>query len=119
MRYTKHIILITLIALLVILAGCKQNTAEKTAFAKCLTENGAKMYGASWCPHCKEQKKEFGDAWRSVNYIECALPGGGQTEICDQAGVEKYPTWEFADGERVTGKLTFEELEERTGCQLA
>jgi thiol-disulfide isomerase/thioredoxin len=26
-------------------------------FAKCLTDNGAKFYGAFWCPHCQAQKK--------------------------------------------------------------
>jgi len=30
-------------------------------FAKCLTENGAKMYGAYWCTHCENQKKHV---WR-------------------------------------------------------
>ena len=28
-------------------------------FAKCLNEKGLKLYGASWCPHCQEQKQMF------------------------------------------------------------
>ena len=27
------------------------------AFARCLSDRGVKMYGAWWCPHCKEQKE--------------------------------------------------------------
>ena len=28
--------------------------------AQCLTDKGAKFYGAFWCSHCQEQKAEFG-----------------------------------------------------------
>ena len=85
--------------------------------AKCLTEKDAKMYGASWCSHCQDQKKSFGESWQHVNYIECSLPGGnGQTEVCSQAGIQGYPTWEFADGTRKSGKLSLESLSELSGC---
>jgi len=30
---------------------------EHDAFARCLTARGAKMYGAWWCPHCVEERK--------------------------------------------------------------
>src|SRR3989344_3569664 len=33
-------------------------------FAQCLTDNGAKMFGAYWCPHCSDQKKMFGSSWK-------------------------------------------------------
>ena len=29
------------------------------SFAQCLTDDGVKMYGAWWCPHCQSQKKLF------------------------------------------------------------
>ncbi|MGV8084852.1 MAG: protein disulfide isomerase family protein [Candidatus Bilamarchaeum sp.] len=89
------------------------------AFAKCLTEKGAKFYGASWCPHCKEQKEMFGNSMKYVNYIECATPdGSGQTRICSDANIKGYPTWEFVDGSKQSGKLTFEELSAKTNCKL-
>ena len=31
-------------------------TADKDAFAKCLTAKGLTMYGAEWCPHVKTRK---------------------------------------------------------------
>ncbi len=77
------------------------------------------MYGAYWCPHCINQKEQFGPSWQYINYIECSLPGGrGQTTQCEQAGIEGYPTWEFGDGERASGELTFEMLSEKSGCVL-
>src|SRR2546430_1164979 len=40
------------------------------SFAQCLTSKGTKMYGAWWCPHCKDQKESFGFALQYVNYVE-------------------------------------------------
>ena len=88
-------------------------------FAKCLTEKNTKMWGAYWCPHCTNQKKEFGDSWEFVTYTECSLPGGsGQTEECNEAGIDGYPIWEFEDGERMSGEVPFETLAEKSGCEL-
>ena len=86
-------------------------------FAKCLTSQGATMYGASWCGHCQNQKKLFGDSFRHVNYIECAAENGGQTDACKFAGITGYPTWDV-NGERTPGELALEMLSEKTGCEL-
>ena len=86
-------------------------------FAECLTEAGAKMYGAYWCSHCNTQKEMFGKSWKFVNYIECA-EGNGQTQECKDAGITGYPTWEFGDESRQSGKLPLDILSERTGCSL-
>lgn len=87
-------------------------------FAKCLTTNGVKMYGAFWCSHCQAQKKMFGNSWQYVNYIECSNPDGTQTQECKLAGITAYPTWELGDGTRVSGELTFAELSAKSGCSL-
>lgn len=93
--------------------------APYDAFAQCLTENGAKMYGAYWCPHCQNQKEAFGSSWKYVEYVECSLPNqAGQTLECKDAGIDGYPTWEFADGSRIGGEASFEELSLKTECQL-
>ena len=99
--------------------GQEKTLSPHTAFAQCLTEKGVKMYGASWCSHCQNQKALFGEAWRDVTYIECALPTGrGQTAACQAAGIQAYPTWEFPDGSRQTGELTFKQLGEKSGCPV-
>lgn len=88
-------------------------------FAQCLTEAGATMYGAFWCPHCQTQKDAFGKSFEYVDYVECSLPDrSGQTQECIDAGIESYPTWEFADGSRELGEVPLEVLGEITGCEL-
>ena len=64
-------------------------TSDKDAFAKCLTTKGLTMYGAEWCPHCKEEKALFGDSFKYVNYVECPQ----NTDLCLAKGIQGYPTW--------------------------
>lgn len=88
-------------------------------FAQCLAEEDATFYGAFWCPHCQDQKDMFGNSEKLLPYVECSLPSGqGRTQVCIEENIESYPTWEFADGERMTGVLSFRELSEQTGCVL-
>ncbi len=111
----KTLAVLLLIAPLLLAACSSKTNPQAASLAKCLAEKGVTMYGAYWCPHCSEQKKLFGNSWKEVPYVECAVPGGGQTEECKQAGVTAYPTW-FINGEKVEGKLSLEELAKRAGC---
>lgn len=88
-------------------------------FAKCVSSKGARMYGAWWCPHCAEQKEEFGYAFQYVNYTECS-PEGQRTmnDTCKQAGIQHFPTWKFADGTSQEGALPLSTLSDKTGCKL-
>jgi hypothetical protein len=88
-------------------------------FAKCLSSKQAKMYGAYWCPHCAEQKEEFGKSFQYVNYVECAIKGSREmTAACKAAKVEHFPTWQFGAGPLVEGKFPLQELSDKTGCSL-
>ncbi len=88
------------------------------AFAQCLTDAGAKFYGAFWCPHCAEQKKMF-EGSTKLPYIECSTPDGkGQVSQCTDLGIEGYPTWIFADGEKVGRTMQLNELSDKTSCSL-
>lgn len=87
-----------------------------TALAKHLRDGGAKMYGASWCSHCENQKALFGDAERFVPYVECS-PGGSGTPLsqaCSAAGIESFPTWDI-NGQRYTGEQPLAELAKNSG----
>lgn len=88
--------------------------------AQCLSEKGVKFYGASWCSHCAEQKRMFGNSMKYVDYVECAIPGNqrGQSQACDDAKIESYPTWIFADNSRVTGQQLPVALAEKAGCSI-
>jgi hypothetical protein len=88
-------------------------------FATCLTDKGAVFYGAFWCTHCQAQKKMFGSSQKLLPYVECSTADGkGQLPICKDKNVEGYPTWEFADGSRLTGEVSLEQLAEKTSCTL-
>ena len=110
-------ILIVLIS--VILVKYSNTPSKYDGFASCLSEKGAKFYGAFWCPHCRNQKNIFGKSSKNLPYIECSTPdGNGQLAVCTEAGIESYPTWTFSDGSKETGELSLEKLAEKTTCQL-
>jgi hypothetical protein len=88
-------------------------------FAQCLAEKGATMYGAEWCPHCKDQKAAFGDSFKYIKYVECP----DNIKLCIDKGVQGYPTWLFTGTttqvEGFEGNKTMQELAKVTGCQLS
>jgi hypothetical protein len=84
------------------------------AFAQCLAEKKVTMYGAAWCSHCQNQKKEFGSAFKYVNYVECPE----NTKLCTEKGIESFPTWMTESGQKLVGEQSFEKLAEISGCQL-
>lgn len=87
-------------------------------FAQCISDSGAKFYGAYWCPHCQAQKKLFNES-KKLPYVECSTADGqGQTKVCADAKVTGYPTWIFADGSIANGEQTFEELSSKTNCPV-
>jgi hypothetical protein len=94
---------------------------ENDDLAQCLADKGVKMYGAWWCPHCQEQKKEFGSSFDFINYIECAVGNtkNRQTKECDDAKITGYPTWVFEDKTRLEGEQTLDKLAETAGCKIS
>jgi predicted DsbA family dithiol-disulfide isomerase len=51
--------------------------------------------------------------------VECSADGGREkTQECQAAGITGYPTWVFADGSRVPGRLSLETLAAHSGCPL-
>jgi len=122
MNMTRWIVLIAVVIVVGVVAYAKisadNRPGEFDELAQCLTDSGAKMYGASWCPHCQAQKEAFGNSVRLIEYIECALPNGGQTQVCNAAGITSYPTWEFGDGTREVGELSLDQLAEKSSCTV-
>ena len=87
--------------------------AATLALAECLTNSGAKLYGAYWCPHCIDQKEMFGDAVGSAPYVECE----DNAAECQAAGITGYPTWIFGDGTITQGAQSLETLADLSGCE--
>jgi hypothetical protein len=89
------------------------------SFAKCIANTSTTFFGAFWCPHCHDQKTEFGDSAQYLPYVECSLPdASGQTQVCIDNKIQEYPTWRFPDGSVTSGIQTLQTLSEKTGCAL-
>lgn len=120
---TKFIIFIIVIVLIVGGFGAYMSLkpeppSKLDGFAQCLKSSGAEFYGAFWCVHCQEQKDEFGSSAKYLPYVECSNSDNTQIQICIDNKIEGYPTWVFKDGTRLSGKLSFETLAEKTQCVL-
>lgn len=83
-------------------------------FAQCVAAKGATMYGAAWCPHCQQEKKDFGTAFRYIPYVECP----DNPSLCTAKNVTGYPTWIFGDGSTLVGEQSLSDLAKKTGCEL-
>lgn len=128
MKKSNATLLVTLGSIVIVVGGLVwlARRAETGAdgqydqLAQCLTEKGAKFYGASWCPHCAEQKRLFGTSMKSIDYVECAVPGDNSqmTQPCKDAKIENFPTWIFADGTRSVGVQRPDVLAEKAGCAM-
>lgn len=79
--------------------------------SKCLTDHGARLYGASWCPYTQHQIADFGDSFSNIDYVECTL----QTSACAGAGITGYPTWIIA-GKVYEGYCDLPTLAHIIGC---
>lgn len=92
---------------------------SELALAEHLTQSGATMYAAYWCPHCFNQKQLFGkEAVSRLNYVECAEDGkGAQPGLCKAEGVQGYPTWKINGQALPIGAKTLQELADVSGYQ--
>ena len=113
------LIVVLVIAAIVWLIMTPGKPGKLDAFATCIKDSGAKYYGAFWCPNCKNQEAMFGRSAKLLPRIECSTPDGkGQLEVCREAKIEGYPTWDFPGGARITGTQSLEQLAMATSCPL-
>lgn len=125
MKEKLPLIIIGIVTVVLVVGGAillsinSNKPGKLDSFATCLKDKGTTFFGAFWCPHCKNQKKMFGNSAKLLPYVECSTPDGkGQTPVCKEANVESYPTWQFADGSRESGEVSLEKLAEKSSCQL-
>lgn len=113
----KKLITVAIIVLgiagIAVLAKPKQSAALD-AFAMCVRDAGAVMYGADWCPHCQNEKRAFGTAFRFIPYVECP----DNPNLCIGKGVTGYPLWTFPDGRRLEGEQGLARIAAASGCSL-
>jgi uncharacterized membrane protein len=95
--------------------------------AKHLKKISAKMYSVYWCPHCADQKRDFGvQALAELPFVECDASGKKpQVSLCQKGfeGAAKqygdpkkvgYPTWEIK-GKYYSGEKPLLELAKLSG----
>lgn len=82
--------------------------------AECLAEKKVTMYGAEWCSHCQNEKRQIGDAFKYVSYVDCSE----NTALCVEKGIGGYPTWILGDGTKLIGEQGPEKLARITGCPI-
>ena len=113
------IIVVVVVAAMIFMQKAANKPNRLDSFAACLGDKGATFYGAFWCPHCAEQKKLFGTSANLLPYTECSTPDSkGVTQVCIDAEIKSYPTWQFTDGSRATGVQELASLAEKTGCVI-
>jgi len=76
-------------------------------FAKCLTEKGAVMYGASWCQYTAAQKGMLGKSMKFIDY----------RDFSENPEVKVTPTW-FINGEKYERTQSLDRLAAVTGCSI-
>lgn len=89
--------------------------SAEVILAQCLTATGAKLYTASWCGHCQNQKAAFLDGLEYLDHTDCAVDEGW-APVCKDAGIEAVPTWVFADGTTKAGNTPLVDLAARAEC---
>lgn len=102
-----------------LVAGVSTEDGKDSAYieklAKFTAEKGMVLYGAYWCPHCKDQKKMFGDAFQYVDYVECDPKGANANpDECTAAGIEGYPTWIY-QGQQYSGAQSLSQIAKIVG----
>jgi uncharacterized membrane protein len=98
----------------------KGEDAFASALADHLTQTWVKFYGASWCPHCQDQKAVFGVSARRLPYVECSPEGYGtpSAPICVTNDIKSFPTWIFKGNKRVEEVMTLRQLAAETGYPI-
>ena len=91
-----------------------ESTPQTIKLADELTKAGAKMFGAHWCPACKEQLRLFGkQAGRELDYVECGMPDKYplQVQQCSEAKIKTIPTWTKPGSKNLLGVQSISNLE--------
>lgn len=90
-------------------------TSQAEVVAQCLADQGVTMYGAAWCPHCQNEKRAFGEAFKLIHYVECPE----EPNKCLAAGITGYPTWIWPDGRRLEGEQGLAKLAAAGNCSVS
>jgi hypothetical protein len=111
-KFNKKIIFISIVFVLIVggIGFGYANTLKPSAldgFAQCLTEEGAVMYGASFCQYSHAQQGMFGNSERFLDI----------RDFTEDSNVKVTPTWKI-NGAYYQNVQTFDRLTFLTGCAI-
>ncbi len=89
--------------------GYFSGESEKEKIVKCLNGKGAEFYGTAFCAECEKEKKELGESFNSIKYVEC----GRDKSLCPN--IRSIPAW-YIDKNIYYGFKNLTELKEISGC---
>lgn len=91
---------------------------DLVAFAKALDQAGVTFFGAAWCPFCTQQKELFEDGGDFLPFVEVTNPDRTLNSIGQAEGIQTFPTWDFPNGDRITGIMTLAEISAASGIPI-
>ena len=95
-----------------------ENANDLVAFAKALKQAGVRFFGADWCPFCNQQKALFKEGADELPFIEVTNADRSLNATGTSENITTYPTWEFANNQRVTGVQTLAQLSALSGIAI-
>ncbi|MEW4562734.1 peptidylprolyl isomerase [Bremerella sp. JC770] len=98
--------------------GVVYDNVDMKALAQAIADSGAVFFGADWCPFCTEQKGLFGEGASNLPFVEVSNPQHTLNQVGADNNISSLPTWDFADGTRVTGVQSIEDLIAYTGISI-
>lgn len=110
----QAMIIFSIIFASLLISACSSKpvpSGQYDALAKCMTANNVTMYGTTWCSHCQNQKKAFGDSFQYINFVDCDQ----HKDDCIKADVEGYPTWKINET-NYAGEQNMYDLAKNSGC---
>lgn len=101
--------IIFILILVILISGCNGNSIDEK-LTKCISEKSV-IYISNGCIACAKQESLFGENFKELNVIDCAI----ESEKCREIDITKVPTW-LINEKKYEGVQSIEELKELTGC---
>ncbi|MBI2208643.1 hypothetical protein HYU50_04040 [Candidatus Woesearchaeota archaeon] len=103
----SSIIVVLIISAVVFSFANSKKPGALDDFAKCLTEKGAVMYGASFCKYTSAQKGMLGNSMKYINYMD----------FTEDPNIKVTPTW-LINGKYYENAQSLDRLSQITGCAI-
>lgn len=109
----KTIFVVIAILTIIIFIYVKNNNYVNEKLAKCIASKST-LYVSTGCVACKYQEEIFGDSFKYLNVVDCAV-NPEKCSLIIENGYISTPSW-IINNKKYTGVQSIEKLKELTGC---